>query len=581
MAFSLAAGTAADGRLRTSVLVVVVGFLGLGLGYVVTRTVPLIYIAGLGAVGLLPYAAARLRVPRALFALPVVCVALAPIHRSALAFVPMALVLGAVMPLAIAWVQVGAEARLRRLVAAVVSLTAVAGFAIAALLGWIMLNPADDMRETGPAGWLVETILGATPTKANILAGSGPKVALFELARAVLPSLALFSGILLALGVVARRPAAQGLVAWALAVALGSLLLIGVPFVYRSGFLVITLLIVALVAGWQSLGQGDAGSLRRATMAAAGAYVLLAIPLLYRCGALSRCERSEYLDLARTPLTVLGLLVLAGAAAGALSWRARALALVAPAVVVLLFVLESQVSRAFFMHHSYGEKEFSASRAVSHLSPQEVELAEVVRAMGNHLVVVSDPYTMSNIRALTGLNSLITYSNLDTLSPVGMVRLREWLKETVAPSGGRKSCTPRHPLHILDHTVNTAEFNYWLARSASPEVPASEVLRQFGLRDTFFTTVHPSRKGVPDRFPDHEWRKPLIARLEARFPGEPAILLVVDSKTIRWARGDEDVDYFPDVKPLEHDFVAQLEKRCGARVHDGRFGLIRFPMAGQ
>jgi hypothetical protein len=186
---------------------------------------------------------------------------------------------------------------------------------------------------------------------------------------------------------------------------------------------------------------------------------------------------------------------------------------------------------------------------------------------------------MSNLRALTGLNSLVTYSNLDTLSPAGVVRLREWLREVVEPSKGRKSCTPRHPLEIVDDSVNTSEFNYWLARTSDPKVPGSEVLRSFGLRDTFFTTVHPSRRGVPDAFPDHEWRKPAIERLEARFPGQPAVLLVVDSKTLRWARSEDEVEYFPDVSPLDPALAERLRTRCGAQLHDGRFALVRFPMA--
>jgi hypothetical protein len=543
------------------------------LGYFAARSVPYIYLLALGAVCALPYAAARLGLAGAPFALPVLCVALAPLHRSTLAFVPMALALGALLPLAPAWAQAGGEARVRRLALGTAGLTLLAACAIAALFGWILLDPQDDLRETGPGGWLVENILGATPTKANILAGSGPKVALFELARAVLPSLALFGGLLVALAAAARRREPQALVAWALAVALGSALLVGVPFVYRSAFLVVTLVILALVAAWQSLQPG--GNLRRGMLASAGAYVLLVIPLVYRCGVLSRCEGADYLDLVRAPLLALGAAIVVGALAGALSARRYAL----PAVLVLVFALEGQVSRAFFMRYGYGERE-PGSGAVSHLSAQEVELAAAVRAMGNHLVIVSDPYTMSNLRALTGLNSLVTYSNLDTLSEASETRLREWLHGVLERPGSTARCVPSHPLDVVDHTVNASELNYWLARRSSPEVPGARVLREFGLRNTFLITPHPERKG-PDRFPDAEWRRPALDKLEARFPREPAILLVVDRKTVRWAHGAQDIGYFPDLRPLERELVERLERDCAAKVHAGRFALIRFPLRGQ
>jgi len=580
LVLSFGATAAADGRLASALRVAALGACGVFLGYFAARSVPLLYMTALGAACVLPYVAGRLGLARAPLALPVLCVVLAPLHRSALAFVPMALALGALLPLATAWARAGGEARARRLALGTAGFTVLSACAIAALLAWILLNPNDDLRETGPGGWLVENILGATPTKANILAGSGPKVALFELARAVLPSLALFSGLLVALGAAARRPSPQALVAWGLAVALGSALLLGVPFVYRSAFLVVTLLILALAAAWQAFEQDAAARPRRVLLAMAGGYALAALPLVYRCGAIARCERADYLDMARPFLLVIGLLVLASAAAAALAARRASFRYLAPAALVLLFVLENGVSRSFFMSYGYGAPD-PAARAVSHFGRADVELAAAVRAMGARVLIVSDPYTMSNLRALTGLNSLVTYSNLDTLSKASETRLREWLRGVLERPGTPGRCAPGHPLDVVDYTVNASEFNYWLARSSSPEVPGALVLRDFGMRNTLLLTPHPSRKGVPDRFPDAEWRRPALDKLEARFPGEAAILLVVDRKTVRWVRGAEDIGYFPDVRPLERELVERLERDCGARVHAGRFALIRFPMAGR
>jgi hypothetical protein len=582
LVFSLAARCAADGRIVSAGGAVAAGLLGLGLGYAAARSAPWTFVAVLAAAAALPAAAARLRLPRALLAIPVLLIALSPLHRSTLAFAPTALLAGVALPWLSNWLREGGLARLRSMGATVALATGLAGAGAIGLLAWVLLNPGEDMRDVGPGKWLVETLLNATFAKANIQAGAGPKVALFELARAIMPSLALSAALLVALALLrqTRNPAAgtaalasaQALAAWTLAVLFGSVLLLGVPFVYRSGFFLIVLLVTALAGAWRALGQpGASGSMR--AVAAFAALCVLAIPLFYRCGAASPCERAEYLDMAGTLLTVVGGLVLAGAAlVGA---RRRAAGWLLPAALVGLFALESSVSRAYFMPYSYGAKSGSEIRPVSHLSREEVKLAAALWHRGGRIVIVSDPYTMANLRALTGLNSLVTYSNLATLSEATDARLREWLREVLAPAKMLRTCSTRHPLEFLDETVNSSEFNYWLARLSGPQDRGGDVLREFGLSDTLLMTVHPGRKGQPDRFPDHRWRGPAIRKLEARFPEGIAILLVVSRKTLHWMRDGEEAGYFPDVGPLDVDLLEQLKRRCGAEVYDARFALIQ------
>ncbi len=584
--FSLSTRGAGDGRLTSAARVLIVGLLGLGLGYAATRSLPVTYVAVLAGACLLPFAARLLHADRSVLAIGLLVVTLVPIHRSTLAFVPLALLLGALMPLLTPWVQADNGARLRRIGVGTLALTGLVAFGVLALLVWILSNPGLDLRHIGPGEWVVETILGTTFTDPNVSAGSGPKVALFELARIVVPSLAVFSGMAVVGAVfqAKRRPdadamaAGQALLAWGMAVALGAGLLVGVPFVYRSAFLIVILLAIAMVAAWQVFEANDARPPYAAVLAMAAIYAAVVIPASYQCGAVTECERSDYVDMARPFLVAFGVLICAAALGGAFWLRGSSgQKYVLPAILILLFAFERSVSKAYFMPYSYGEERPTDTRAISHLSKEEIDLAAAMRDMGKHLVIVSDPYTMANLGALTGLNSLITYANLDTLSNASRTRLREWLAEVVGPNHAHSMCARRHPLGALDYSVNTAEYNYWLARSARPDISGAEILRLFGLRDTFFTTVLPSRKGKPDRYLDHEWRKPAIEELEARFPGQPAIVLVVNRKTVRWALQD-DVGYFPDVRPLEPAFVERM-LRCGATISAGRFALIRFPMA--
>jgi hypothetical protein len=593
LAFSLAVCGAADGRFASAARVLAVGLAGFAIGYAATRSLPAVYVAVIGGVCLLPFAARLVRMDWSVLPIGLLVVSLMPIHRSTLAFFPLALLLGTSMPLLTAWVRAGGDARIKRTAAGVLTLTALAAAGTFGLLVWILADPSADLQETGPGEWVIEAIIGTTFADVNVSAGGGPKVALFELARLVVPSVVIFTGILVACAFTQdtfkRHPdraafaMSQAFVAWGLAVALGGALLTGVPFVYRSGFLIVTLLAVAIVAASQVLEEINARMPYRVVALLVCVYLTLVIPVLYRCGAIIHCERSDYLDMARPFLTVFGLLILAGAILGVLSPRIPAgRRYVVPIVLILLFSLERNVSRAYFMPYSYGMVGPTESEAVSHISKEEIDLAALLKGMGEHIVIVSDPYTMANIGALTGLNSLVTYANLDTLSNASRTRLRNWLTKVIEPEEARSTCAARHPLEAVDHSVNSAEFNYWLVRSARPQITGAEVLRLFGLRNTFFTTVHPSRKGMPDHYLDHEWRKSATEELEvgassSPFPGEPAIVLVVNRKTVRWAR-DDGVSYFPDVRPLERAIVERMVN-CGATIYTDRFALIRFPMA--
>jgi hypothetical protein len=150
---------------------------------------------------------------------------------------------------------------------------------------------------------------------------------------------------------------------------------------------------------------------------------------------------------------------------------------------------------------------------------------------------------------------------------VGDSRLRAWLRDVILPEGERMGCATQHPLDITYDATNGAEFDYWFARlTQGPNVSGREILRMLGYGESLVPRALQRAGGSVD----HEWRRHAV--LEGML-----MLLVIDHKTVAWARGQGDVSYYPDVRPLDPALLSSLRKRCQAQVRDGRFAVIAFP----
>jgi hypothetical protein len=542
-------------------------------GYYAARAAPAVYGAVLLVACVLPGLglAARLVV-----AAPLV-VALMPLHRSTLLFVPLALACAVLLSMMRAWTSRRLDAG-RLLVGAAAALTVFGGIAALGLLAWVLGNAADDLRQPGPYRWIVEAILGTTlDQNPEVLLGTGPKVALFELARAMSPSFVVAAACLTAYAWSrGLAPAARDAVpAWMLAVAVGAGLLLGVPFVYRAGFFVIVLLAVAFGAAFAAAAHGArAAVLCRWAAALAAGYALIVVPLAYRCAPYLSCERAPYAQIAQPFFAVLGALAAALALAAVYGARSPAGPRLTAATLILVFALEFAVSKAYFFPHAYGTPPRDAAAAISHLSRAEMQLAASLRGLGPNAVLISDPHTMANLRALTGLNSLITFSNLDTLSPGTVGPFRSWLR-AVLEGAQPAQCAPESPRAIIRGGVTSSEFNYWLARVARPELSGGEILRLFGYREAFLLTSDAEVASRSLESIDQEWQREALARAGPRGMA-PHFVLVVNRKTVDWARGSE-VGYYPDVRPLDPALIESLRSRCRVVVRDGRFAVVDLP----
>jgi hypothetical protein len=600
--FACIAGGGGEHRARgaLAVLVVVVGYAAAHLA--VRRLDPLAYLAVMLLACALPRIAiaGRHSVVAPIGLLPIV-LALAPMHRSALVFVPV----GATCAwlLAVARERAMAGTMIRRALPAITGAsTAAAGIGVAVLAVFLIYNPDQELRDNSLSRWVTATILGTDlSANADVLLGSGPRVALFELARAMSPSFALTTGLAMFLAWRAarnRRDSAEAadvaaaahyaMSAWLIALALFAMLLVGFPFAYRAGFFVVVLLAIALGTAMEVVQcQKEEGVGVRALLAAALVYIAVIVPIAYQCAPWAGCQRSEYLEMARSYVWILGGVCVVAALTAIVVSRLRHLPDSAvPLILSLLFAFEFSVLTAYFMPYHYGPVDRSAS-AVGHLGREEIDLAARLRPLGADTVLLSDPHTLANLKALTGLNGLLTASNLDTIRPQARAKLREWLRAVLERGGASEMCAPHSPLRIRE-AATAREFDYWLTRRAWPSLSGRDALRKFGYRDALITGA--AHMAMLARDPDDtdQWIRAATALLGATAQSEsggrdpwkgPMILLVVNRKTVAWALGEGGLPYYPDLRPLDDRLLAQLARRCDLRVEgDGRFALVRFPL---
>jgi hypothetical protein len=599
---SLVATGAAGGTMRSALLVGATTIGALIAGLLAARQPPLVYLLLLlGVCVLLRFVRGR-RVA-IVVASAVLVISIAPIHRSVMAFVPAALLCGLFLPI-VRRAITDSPRYLQGFRAAAVIATGVVAVSVTGILAVVWTHPGAPMQFF-PVSGLINLLLGTSPQNADTLKGAGPKVALFELARSMSPSFVVlvFAGAVLAWQA-ARRAAKAGddpavtlspqamlfravVPQWTLAMLLLITMLAGVPFVYRAAFFVHLLL--AGVFATLYVG-GDATPLRPRevmwALAFAVAYVALVSPILYHCLPLGSCHYAPYVRYASGFFIIGGACLAAGGVTLCLIRRLneRHWRFVSLGLIVGLFAWEFRLNNAYFMPYSYGPEIPAGTRALSHLSKPEIDLARVLRASRGQIVLVSDAFTLANLRALTGLNSVVSFSNLDTMPATSKRALRLWLRDVLTGSGasGDQACYPFPPLDLLSKLHAFApELNYAMKRWFDPTASGSKVLSLFGYRPSLVLAPQNQAPAEAPAIPspqDQVW-VPQAVRAGGAHVSAASFMVVIDRKTVRWARDSADwpMKYYPSDGLLSSQVLASLERRCNATVFNDRFALLRIP----
>jgi hypothetical protein len=166
-------------------------------------------------------------------------------------------------------------------------------------------------------------------------------------------------------------------------------------------------------------------------------------------------------------------------------------------------------------------------------------------------VLVSDPYTLSILRARTGLESIVTYSNLDVLSPRAERKLKSALNSVFSvprsnPGTGRRQVCQsllslaKDGASELNYTYAVLNGGFPLIMSGAPELPDATADPALQNGD--------QAQGWANRFVDPASQVPWT------------FVAVISEKSVRWANlpVGERVGYFPMNGPLEPSMVNVL-----------------------
>jgi hypothetical protein len=483
------------------------------------------------------------RRPGALATFVTACLAIAvvaPLHRSTVLLVP-------AIAFSLAWITKPPLSR-----HAMAWTSAVLTIVGTAVVASVLLNEYGSLSIADPGKAitvLIDGVFGVRfSTSHDAMLGSGAKVALFEMARSVGPLIALWS-LMLAPRCLSNkhdiRPVGHfGIrsdATWLTACALIVLLLLGLPFAYRAVFIPMVLFAVLIAQDYTRLDD------RALTHVTAGLVALSLIIAVAEYAVPENSSAANYYINRAMPALLLCLLLIVAIGIASIS-RPTWLKFSAVMVLVWAVLFEKQVIRYHFFHYSFPGEPPPRAEPLSHYTLQDIKLAELIRHQYGDGILISDPYTLAITRALTGLNSIVTFSNLDTMNAQAAEELRQYLQSILLPgqeSSEEHNCGEwQRAARLLGFGISS-ESNYALFQAANPGASGQDVLRAFGYRSGLLLSSRGDSRDVPIAENRHAWLMssdlPLTPTSGAvsvrRSEREARVITVINGRTIEWAFG--------------------------------------------
>lgn len=397
----------------------------------------------------------------------------------------------------------------------------------------------------------------------ELFLGSGPLIAAIELGRTIGP---LFS-LCVMLGVTwwwmtqpASRgpsgvigPRAQGFTilvwSWIASCGLSVAVLSGFPFLYRTGVIVVSLLTIAATETFcQLLVDFNPPSRYRRTMVAATVAVLTSILVvaIYAFAWRPDLPFAGYQAFLRpTEIASVGLLMML--ALGTLA-RSRLISIWSLVGAVGLGVAVDKAGLAGILrNYSYGAPPDRAA-VVSHYNANDLEVAHWLRANVRKGILLSDPYSLGMIQAITGAPAAYLFSNLDTVNEAVAQRTRAVVRAILQPAEESQrleaACSLVTPLIT---GINSEAF--FQMRRADALSGLMKAVRQ---------TAAPGQE-LPQ--PSSDAGSPEITKEEVRSAfqsilgkGEDVwnLVAIITPRTIEWTQlpANRRLSYFPPAEPI-------------------------------
>lgn len=479
-------------------------------------------------------------------------------HRGILLFMPMILFAGAAYRL-VTGAKMISQGPDRHIMLVTWALTGGTLVFLAAFAMWLLGRYGS--HDTVSNGWLTtgiaEYLLRTTKIEA---AGTGFGHSLVEYLRLfppllILATLALLVGFLISYGKkpfpTARQdesamrwahtyPHRDKMVYFVLVVAvLTALTLSTVPYAYRGAFFPAVFgiaLFAGLMSGYVAYADKDGPSRGRIVWVSLAllVYMLLGTVYLYSPSRSFLDDTNTYLSAARPLLMVMavGGFLLFGLLLTAYR-RRKVVVHVLSVLVVLAAAFDAVGFRTLFSEKAYG-KNLPESGVISHYTSLDIDLGLALRTYPPKTILISDPYTLSILRGVSGLNSAYSFANINLVSDADKYRN---LFQFIA-------ALDRKPFNM----VNAGEL-FGHVYSLSGSIGGEAMY--------FWSRVH---AGTDDLVTVDDIYRHFI--------------FVINNKTFRWAAGED--SYYPDNSPIPDNLVSRLQGYFDIEKNlDGRLLVMR------
>lgn len=400
----------------------------------------------------------------------------------------------------------------------------------------------------------------------ELFLGSGPQIATIELGRTLGP---LFS-VCIVLGVawwwmtrpVLRAssgtigPRAEGFTtlvwSWIAGCGLSVAVLSGFPFLYRTSAIIVSLLTITATETFCQLLVDVTPVSRHQRPLVAVAVTLLATILVIAIYAFAwrpGLAFAGYQAFLR-PTEIAGLVLLAALALLTLA-RSRLISIYSLVGVVGLAVAVDKAGLSgIHRNYSYGPLPDHAM-VVSHYNASDLEVAHWLRANLRKGILISDPYSLGIIQAVTGAPAAYLFSNLDTVNEAVARRTKAVVRAILQPMDeGQRLATACSLVAPLISEINSEAF-FQMGRADALS----------GLMKAIRESQTPAQESPRGSSGEMAAGRPEITSEEAKSAfrnvlaaGEDDwnLVAIITPRTIEWTQlaADQRLSYFPPAEPI-------------------------------
>lgn len=331
-------------------------------------------------------------------------------------------------------------------------------------------------------------------------------------------------------------PSSAGVSTWLFIVTLPVLIVVvlsTIPYVYRGSFFPMMLgisLLAVLGARFLQIKESGSRIVRGAVAAVTVTYLVAAATFWYGTGSSFLGAKNTYLE-ALSPFSwTLAVTALAGVGAMVLGQKQGRTQVVGFTVaIVSALAFDAFSFRTLFYEKAFRDR-LPDSGIISHYTKLELSLADKLRQAPVKTILVSDPYTLSILRAATGFNSVYSFANINIVT------------------------YPQRYKDIFQYLQSLEGVPFSSDKAARLVVMADQIRKTAAAEGMYiWNRIRPDNAGD-------------LVTLDAFYDN---FIWILSAKTLSWAEGRD--GYYPDNTPLPASLVESLRSYFDIEINmDGR-----------